>query len=77
MMEGTAVLCCLPTTLDNMNKEQMKAAARLLLLMQNDPEAQANAAYYGDWFQHLLDHTSEQTVEQLELSPKALHPALR
>lgn len=58
-----------------MNKKQTAAALQLVALLEGDLEAQANAALYGNWLEHLSDHLADEHVEQLELSCKALHPA--
>ena len=39
-----------------MNQEQIKAAYKLLSLMDADAVAQADTKIYGDWYTHLSDH---------------------
>ena len=63
-----------PTTLENMNKEQTAAALQLLALLEGDAIADANASIYGRWHEHLADQLSDEHVEQLSFSCKALHP---
>ena len=42
-----------------MNNEQLEAAYKLLSLMDADAAAQADAAIFGDWYNHLCDHVLE------------------
>lgn len=42
-----------------MNEEQIKAAVKLLNLMDADAVAQADANVFGDWYSHLCDHILE------------------
>ena len=46
-----------------MNKEQIKAALRLIQLMDADPVAQADTETFGDWYAHLTDHIAEAVTE--------------
>lgn len=57
-----------------MTPEQTAAALRLVALLEGDLEGQANAKVYGSWFEHLVDHLSDERVEQLTLSCKELYP---
>jgi len=45
-----------------MNEEQLKAAAKLLTLMDADEVAQADAETFGHWYSHLTDHLLEALV---------------
>tara|TARA_B100001175_G_scaffold316033_1_gene328939 strand:- start:696 stop:839 length:144 start_codon:yes stop_codon:yes gene_type:complete len=42
-----------------MNQEQLKAAYKLLNLMDSDAVAQSDTELFGSWYQHLSDHLLE------------------
>jgi hypothetical protein len=42
-----------------MNPQQLDAARALILLMDGDEVAQADASVFGDWYSHLTDHLLE------------------
>ena len=48
-----------------MNDTQLKALARLVLLMDGDEVAQAEATAYGDWFQHATDYLADLMMEEM------------
>ena len=50
-----------------MNPEQIKAAYRLIQLMDGDPVAQADANQHGDWYKNLLDYVTDDMIEKMEL----------
>lgn len=39
-----------------MNQQQLDAAHTLILLMDGDEVAQADASAFGDWYSNLTDH---------------------
>ena len=49
-----------------MTKEQIKQALKLVALLENDLEGQANCKIYGDWFTHLTDHLTDEMTEEEE-----------
>ena len=42
-----------------MNPEQLEAAYKLLLLMENDIKACTEAEQFGDWYNKLKAHTAK------------------
>tara|TARA_R100000951_G_scaffold107002_2_gene102018 strand:+ start:3640 stop:3789 length:150 start_codon:yes stop_codon:yes gene_type:complete len=49
-----------------MTKEQVKAALKLVALFEKDLEGQANCSIYGDWLAHLIDHLSDEVLEEAD-----------
>ena len=48
-----------------MNDNQLQALARLVLLMEGDEVAQAEAIAYGNWYEHITDYYSDLLIEEL------------
>lgn len=49
-----------------MNQQQLDAAHTLILLMDGDEAAQADASVFGDWYSHLTDHLLEASDETFD-----------
>ena len=49
-----------------MNQEQLKAAFKLLLLMDGDAIAQSDANTFGNWYEHLSEHLLEEFTQNEE-----------
>ncbi len=47
-----------------MTTEQIKAAMKLIQLMESDEAAQASAIAYGNWYDHLTDHIADLITEE-------------
>ena len=48
-----------------MNDNQLKALARVVLLMDKDEVAQAEAIAYGNWYEHITDYLSDLMMEEM------------
>ena len=48
-----------------MNDTQLKALARLVLLMDGDEVAHAEATAYGYWYEHATDYLSDLMIEEM------------
>ena len=58
-----------------MNDTQYKALLAFIASMDDDLVAQEEFKPYGNAYRHLVDYVVDQTIEQLSLSPRDLHPA--
>ena len=58
-----------------MNDQQYKALQAFIASMDGDLVAQEELKAYGNAYSHLVDYVVDQTIEQLSLSPRQLHPA--
>ena len=58
-----------------MNDTQYKALRAFIASMDGDLVAQEELKAYGNAYKHLIDYVVDQTVDQLSLSPRDLHPA--
>ena len=52
-------------TPDSMNKEQINALRRFVLLMDGDAEAQADLEAYGNAYEHLTDYLTDVLAEDI------------
>ena len=48
-----------------MNDIQLQALARLVLLMEGDEVAQAEAIAYGNWYEHITNYYSDLLIEEM------------
>ena len=60
---------------EQMNDTQYKALRAFIASMDGDLVAQEELKAYGNAYSHLIDYVVDQTVDQLSLSPRDLHPA--
>ena len=58
-----------------MNDTQYKALRAFIASMDGDLVAQEELKPYGNAYAHLVDYMVDQTIEQMSLSPRDLHPA--
>ena len=52
-------------TPDSMNKEQINALRRFILLMDGDAVAQADLEAYGNAYEHLTDYLADVLAEDI------------
>tara|TARA_B100001093_G_C26620576_1_gene924414 strand:+ start:249 stop:455 length:207 start_codon:yes stop_codon:yes gene_type:complete len=57
-----------------MTKEQLKLAMALIASL--DDEGKANAEVYGNWADHLSDQISDQIIEDMQQTVRAIKPQL-
>jgi hypothetical protein len=48
-----------------MNKDKIRLAMALIAAMDRDEVARADAATYGNWYEHLTDQMADILAEQL------------